>query len=156
MEFIPGLRHCSWMDDSEDRRHHARFRRLLKAAVRALALHGAPGASSISVRGKLTNIGQGGVGFVANRELPVSALVECRIFLPPVPVPIPTLLSVRWSSKRLSGGQHETRPAIPGLTVSSPDHQVSYRVVNSGIWRAHGDTHAADTPLFFCSYLLMI
>jgi hypothetical protein len=107
VEFIADLRHYSQMDDSKDRRHHARFPLLLKAAAHTFDLYGAPSGSSIRVRGKLTNIGLGGVCFVANQELPVSALVECRISVPSVPVPIPILLSVRWSRKRSSDSKHD-------------------------------------------------
>lgn len=107
MEVLRGLRHDSQVDDSKDRRHHARFPLLLKAAAQSLASYGARSAPGVSASGRLQNIGQGGVSLVADRELPVSAVVECRIFLPSVPVPIPTLLSVRWSKKRPSGGKHD-------------------------------------------------
>ena len=95
------------MDKSPDRRHHARFPLSLRATVRALAPYGVRGAPALTVHGRLRNIGEGGVGLVADWALPVSRLAECRIFLPSVTVPIPTLLSVRWSRKHPSGGRHD-------------------------------------------------
>ena len=91
--------------DSKDRRHCARFPLLLKVSARAFPLYGGRGVSPISVSGELQNISEGGLGLVANGELPVGGLVECCIFLPAVSVPVPTLLSVRWSTKH-SGGTH--------------------------------------------------
>ena len=95
------------VDKGKERRHHERFALLLKAAAQVLPVYGARSTSSVSVRGKLRNISQGGAALVANRGLPVSALLECRVFLPALPVPIPTLVTVRWSRKRSSGGKYD-------------------------------------------------
>ena len=94
-------------DESKQQRRPDRFPVVLKATARTVAAYGARDAPTITVCGTLRNIGQGGVGFVADRGLPVSALVECRIFFPSVPVAIPTLLSVRWSRKHPTGGKHD-------------------------------------------------
>ena len=96
------------MHTSKERRYYPRFPLSLKAVARALASYDSPSASAISARGQLRNISQGGVVLVSDRELPISGVVECRVFLPDVPVPIPTLLSVRWSKKRRSGTRYNT------------------------------------------------
>ena len=95
------------MDSGKDRRHHVRHRLLLKATAQTLGTYGSSEASAVAVRGTIEDIGEGGLRFLTDRELPVSALVEFRIVVPSVPVPIPTLLSVRWSRKRRSGRRYD-------------------------------------------------
>ena len=90
------------MDRGKDRRRHARFSLLLKATARAFGHYASSSAPSVSVPARIEDISDGGVGLVTDRQLPVSVLVECRIFLPSVPISIPTLLMVRWSRKRPS------------------------------------------------------
>lgn len=92
------------MDRSKDRRCHARFPLSLRATARALGSYAPSSASSASVAAaSIEDISEGGLGLVTDCELPVSALVECWIFFPSIPIPIPTLLTVRWSRKRRSG-----------------------------------------------------
>ncbi|PYX84766.1 MAG: hypothetical protein DMG70_05590 [Acidobacteria bacterium] len=95
------------MDSGKDRRRYVRLPLLLKATARALDLYGSSAASAVLVQGNIEDISEGGLRFVTNRELPASALVEFRIVVPSVPVPIPTLLSVRWSRKRRSGRSYD-------------------------------------------------
>jgi len=94
------------MHSGKDRRHYVRHPLLLKATARALDKYGSSVASAVLVRGNIEDISEGGLRFVTE-ELPASALVEFRIVVPSVPVPIPTLLSVRWSRKRRSGRQYD-------------------------------------------------
>ena len=105
MEIAFALRDHDSMD-SKDRRHHARFPLLLKASARAFPPYGGRGTPARSVCGELQNIGRGGLGLICNEALPLGGVVECCIFLPGMPVPIPTLLSVRWGRKRRSDGMH--------------------------------------------------
>jgi hypothetical protein len=95
------------MDSSKERRQYARPPLLLKATARALDAYGSPEASAVRLHGSIQDISHGGLRFVADRELPVSALVEFRITVPSIPIPIPTLLSVRWSRKRRAGGKYD-------------------------------------------------
>lgn len=94
------------MNRSKDRRCHARFPLSLKATARALGSYAPSGATSTSVAASIEDISEGGVGLVTDCELPVSSVVECWIFFPSIPIPIPTLLTVRWSRKRRSGPNH--------------------------------------------------
>jgi hypothetical protein len=95
------------MDSGKHRRRYVRLPLLLKATARALDIYGSSVASAVLVHGNIEDISEGGLRFVTNRDLPASALVDFRIVVPDVPVPIPTLLSVRWSRKRRSGRRYD-------------------------------------------------
>ena|ERR1700756_5117049 len=95
------------MDTGKDRRHYVRHPLLLKAIARTLGTYSSSEASAVSVRGNIEDISEGGLRFVTDHEFPASALVEFRIVVPSIPVPIPTLLSVRWSRKRRSGRRYD-------------------------------------------------
>jgi PilZ domain-containing protein len=51
-------------------------------------------------RGKVENIGVGGICLLSDRSIPLSSLVRCEIVVPGTFVPIPTLMQVRWAQKR--------------------------------------------------------
>jgi PilZ domain-containing protein len=95
------------MDIGSNRRHEVRMPVLLKATARTLGRYGSSEASAVRVRGNIEDISEGGLRFLTDRALPVSALVQFHIVVPSVPVPIPTLLSVRWSRKRPSGRRYD-------------------------------------------------
>jgi len=95
------------MDSGKDRRRYVRLPLLLKATARALDIYGSSVPSAVPAHGNIEDISEGGLRFVTDRGLPASALVEFRIVVPAVPVPLPTLLSVRWSRKRRSGNRYD-------------------------------------------------
>jgi PilZ domain-containing protein len=51
-------------------------------------------------RGKVENIGVGGICLLSDRSIPLSSLVRCEIVVPGTSVTIPTLMQVRWAQKR--------------------------------------------------------
>ena len=79
----------------------------MKATARALSQYFPTPSQSTIAHARVENISDGGVCLVTDSELPVAALVECRLYVPSLPVPIPTLLIVRWSRKRRSGRRHD-------------------------------------------------
>jgi c-di-GMP-binding flagellar brake protein YcgR len=91
----------------EERRRHTRWSLSLKATARALSQYPSTPSEATSAQARVENISDGGVGLVTDSELPVSALVDCRLHVTSVPIPIPTLLIVRWSRKRRSGRRHD-------------------------------------------------
>ncbi len=50
--------------------------------------------------GRVQNISEGGIGLLSDIPLQPSSFVRCSIVTPDVPVPIPTLMQVRWSVAR--------------------------------------------------------
>lgn len=95
------------MNSGENRRHHVRHRVLLKATARALGTYGSSEVAAVRVRGTIEDISERGLRFLTDRKLSASTLVEFHVVVPSVPVPIPTLLSVRWSRKRRSGRRYD-------------------------------------------------
>jgi len=58
------------------------------------------------VRGRIQNLSEGGACILSSQPLPVSSFVSCEIAAPDVPVPIPSLMQVRWNAKGGRDNQH--------------------------------------------------
>ena len=60
------------------------------------------------VRGKVQNIGAGGLCLLASHGLAESQLVRGELILPDIPVGIPTLMQVRWIRRATEGPRYIT------------------------------------------------
>jgi len=67
------------------------------------------------IHGRIQNVSEGGVCILSTQPLPVANFVFCDIAVPDVPVPIPSLMQVRWSARRGRNGQ----PHMTGLRFIS-------------------------------------
>ena len=59
------------------------------------------------LEGATVNISDGGIGMVGDRLLAPGTVVRCLIGVPAAPVPIPTLLKVRWSDSGDAKGRYK-------------------------------------------------
>jgi hypothetical protein len=55
-----------------------------------------PPQRGLGVAGGVANVSTGGLCLLTNDRAAVAGAVRCEIFLPHIPVGIPTLLQVRW------------------------------------------------------------
>src|SRR5881628_3832580 len=84
------------MSEIPEIRQHPRFSRLIELEVTAASAE--PVESARIVRGRTLNVSRGGMCLLTNEPLP-SPFVRCDLQFPNVPVPIPTLMQVRWSQR---------------------------------------------------------
>src|SRR5215813_14256421 len=56
-----------------------------------------------TVRARLQNLSQGGVCLRADHSVKKEQVVRCDLSLPGIPVPIPTLMRVRWTRRVQQG-----------------------------------------------------
>ena len=89
-----------------ERRLHARFPQALEVCTRSLPPVRARYAAPCEIRGRIQNLSEGGACILSAQPLPVSTFVSCEIAAPDVPVPIPSLMQVRWNAKRGRDNQH--------------------------------------------------
>jgi PilZ domain len=69
-------------------------------------------ASPIEFTGRIQNISEGGISLLSECPLEPTTFIRCSILSPDIPVPIPTLMQVRWSVVRRD---HETQSYLSGL-----------------------------------------
>lgn len=55
--------------------------------------------SAAPIPAEVRDVSQGGVGIRAERGIDENQVIRCAFSLPGIPVAIPTLMRVRWSSK---------------------------------------------------------
>jgi hypothetical protein len=70
--------------------------------VRARSLQSVEASSTPlkDFEGRVQNLSQGGICLLSSTPLQASTFVRCDISMPDLPVSVPTLLQVRWTSKR--------------------------------------------------------
>jgi hypothetical protein len=69
-------------------------------------------ASVVEFTGRIQNISDGGISLLSESALEPTTFVRCSILSPDIPVPIPTLMQVRWSVVRKD---HESQSYLSGL-----------------------------------------
>lgn len=85
-----------------DRRQHPRFPQLLEMLAHELPTATSPPATPAGdpISGRVQNVSQGGLCVLSPRPLAKAALLRCEILGTDMPVPIPTLMQVRWTRKQ--------------------------------------------------------
>jgi PilZ domain len=63
-------------------------------------------AAPREIQGRIQNVSEGGVCILSSQPLPLATFVFCEIAMPDIPVPIPSLMQVRWTSKRGKDTHH--------------------------------------------------
>lgn len=92
--------------EERERRQHARFPQALEVRTRTLPPVRARYAAPREIRGRIQNLSEGGACILSSQLLPVSTFVSCEIVAPDVPVPIPSLMQVRWNARGGKDNQH--------------------------------------------------
>jgi hypothetical protein len=97
--------------ETRDRRQYPRFPHPMKLLATELPQSGSFTQRKTTIKGSIENISRGGICVLSDRSIPNSALVRCEFLLSDVPIPVPTLMQVRWTRK------HDSREAgyISGL-----------------------------------------
>jgi hypothetical protein len=95
-----------------DRRQHQRFPHVLEVHARSLPPIQTPLVSAKEFEGRIQNLSQGGACILSTLPLPAANFLRCDIAVPDLPVPIPTLMQVRWTAKR----GHKTVSYLNGLS----------------------------------------
>lgn len=95
-----------------ERRQYPRFPQVLEVHARSLSSipHGLT-LSEMDCQGRIQNVSDGGMCLLSPQPLPAATFVLCAISLPDTPVAIPTLMQVRWTSRR----GHKSVNFISGL-----------------------------------------
>jgi hypothetical protein len=89
-----------------DRRLHARFPQALDVCAKSMPPVNASYAASREFQGRLQNVSQGGICMMSSQPLPVATFCSCEISMPDIPVSIPALMQVQWTSKRGRDAHH--------------------------------------------------
>ena len=89
-----------------DRRQHTRFPQVLEVHSRSLPPVDATHTTPQEIHGRIQNVSQGGICIMSSAPLPPATFVCCEITVPDLPVPIPTLMQVRWTTKRGKTADH--------------------------------------------------
>jgi len=87
------------MIEIPERRNSPRFPWAADVRIVVVSLLDLPEEPQLSVQGLAENVGQGGVGILSDTLLPLYAVVRCEFPISDSPAFVPTLLTVRWSSK---------------------------------------------------------
>jgi hypothetical protein len=88
--------------DSSDRerRQHERFPQVLEVHARSLLSGQTAGNQAKEFHGRIHNLSNGGVCILSSSALQADTFVCCDLPVFDVPVSIPTLMQVRWTTKR--------------------------------------------------------
>ncbi len=82
-----------------ERRRAPRFPQVLEIEVNPVPPFDSVEGSTKPILGRAQNVSKGGLCFLSQRPLSQSSLLRCEMRSVDVPVPIPTLLLVRWTKK---------------------------------------------------------
>jgi hypothetical protein len=74
----------------------------MKLLATELPQSGASAQRKTIIKGRIENISRGGICVLSDRSIPDSALVRCEFLVSEAPLPVPTLMQVRWTRKRNS------------------------------------------------------
>jgi hypothetical protein len=86
--------------ETPNRRRYPRFPHPIKLFATELPQPGSFTQRKITIRGRIENISRGGICVLSDRSIPNSALIRCEFLVPEVPIPVPTLMQVRWTRKQ--------------------------------------------------------
>jgi hypothetical protein len=89
-----------------DRRQHPRFPQVLEVQAHSLPSGHVGSSVPKQIHGRIQNVSDGGVCIMTPLPLPVASFVCCEIAMLEVPVSIPALMQVRWTSKRGNSSEH--------------------------------------------------
>src|SRR5262249_40497722 len=84
-----------------EKRQHTRYS--FKARPGLLSTVWYSKTAEIKVHARLQDLSQGGVCLRADHSVKREQVVRCELSLPGIPVPIPTLMRVRWTRKVKQG-----------------------------------------------------
>ena len=82
-----------------ERRKYPRFPQVLEIEVEPVPPFDSPEAPRKSILGRAQNMSKGGICFLSQLPISQSSLLRCEMSAADVPVPIPTLLFVRWTKR---------------------------------------------------------
>ncbi len=82
-----------------ERRRDPRFPQILEIEVNAVPPFDSADDPGKPILGRAQNMSRGGLCFLSQRPVSPSSLLRCEMRAVDVPVPIPTLLLVRWTKK---------------------------------------------------------
>jgi hypothetical protein len=82
-----------------ERRRDPRFPQVLEIEVNPVPPFDSPEGATKPILGRAQNVSKGGLCFLSQRPVSQSSLLRCEMRAVDVPVPIPTLLLVRWTKK---------------------------------------------------------
>jgi hypothetical protein len=86
---------------NHDQREHTRHFYKELAAIPISTIY--ESNSGRVIRARVHDVSQGGVGMRGNHSVGENQVVRCTLSLPGVPVPVPTLMRVRWNRKVKNG-----------------------------------------------------
>ena len=82
-----------------ERRRDPRFPQILEIEVNLVPPFDSAQNPAKPILGRAQNMSRGGLCFLSQRPISQSSLLRCEMRAADVPVPIPTLLLVRWTKK---------------------------------------------------------
>ena len=82
-----------------ERRRDPRFPQILEIEVNLVPPFDSAEGLAKPILGRAQNMSRGGLCFLSQRPISQSSLLRCEMRAADVPVPIPTLLLVRWTKK---------------------------------------------------------
>jgi PilZ domain len=82
-----------------ERRRDPRFPQILEIEVNPVPPFDITGSPGKPISGRAQNVSKGGLCFLSQRPVSQSSLLRCEMRAVDVPVPIPTLLLVRWTKR---------------------------------------------------------
>jgi hypothetical protein len=82
-----------------ERRRDPRFPQILEIEVNLVPPFESADGPKQPIVGRAQNMSRGGLCFLSQRPISQSSLLRCEMRAVDVPVPIPTLLLVRWTRK---------------------------------------------------------
>ena len=82
-----------------ERRRHPRFPQTLEIEVNPVPPFDSSDNSMTPILGRAQNLSRGGLCLLSQQPISQSSLLRCEMSAAEVPVPIPTLLLVRWTKK---------------------------------------------------------
>jgi hypothetical protein len=90
-----------------ERRRYPRFPQTVEIEVNPVPPFDSAESSMNAILGRAQNMSKGGLCFLSQQPISQSSLLRCEMCAVDVPVPIPTLLLVRWTKKpRVRGNNY--------------------------------------------------
>src|SRR3989442_9426653 len=90
-------------DQRQEKRQHPRYSFKESASLAPFSTVLYSNTRERSVHAQLQDLSQGGFCLRADRGIKRDQVVRCELSLPGIPLPIPTLMRVRWSLKIRQG-----------------------------------------------------
>ena len=96
---------------AQERRRHERFPQVLEIHARSLLSGRTAGALPKEFEGRIHNLSNGGICILSSTPLQSDTFVTCNLPVLDIPVSIPTIMQVRWTTKQ----GNKSRSYISGL-----------------------------------------